>query len=240
MHARRLLAGFAIASLVGVGLATTAVAVETSSSSSKPTEPKSAQAKALEKLAIPQPVLDPVTRRFAPANVKEVPSFRRHVVPLLGKLGCNGRACHGSFQGRGGFRLSLFGYDFKMDHQQLLAGDEPRVNTKNVDASLILQKPTMRIPHEGGLRYKLGSWEHHVLLRWIQGGAVGVKDADPNFVRLGSHRRSCAFRKRASMFRSKPSPNGPTVRAKTSLRSAAIRAMTNRSPRSMPRDRDLE
>ena len=72
--------------------------------------------------------LEPVSRRFAPADVKETPSFRRHVVPLLGKLGCNGRACHGSFQGRGGFRLSLFGYDFKMDHQQLLAGDEPRVN----------------------------------------------------------------------------------------------------------------
>ncbi len=119
-----------------------------------------------------------------PADVKETPSFRRHVVPLLGKLGCNGRACHGSFQGRGGFRLSLFGYDFKMDHQQLLAGQEPRVNPKNPDASLILQKPTMRIPHEGGLRYKLGSWEHHVLLRWIQGGAIGVKDSDPNFVRL--------------------------------------------------------
>jgi Protein of unknown function (DUF1549)/Protein of unknown function (DUF1553) len=184
MHARRLLAEFAIASLVGVGLATTAVAVETSNSSTRPTEPKSAQAKPLEKLAVPQPASDPVTRRFAPADVKEVPSFRRHVVPLLGKLGCNGRACHGSFQGRGGFRLSLFGYDFKMDHQQLLAGEEPRVNTKNVDASLILQKPTMRIPHEGGLRYKLGSWEHHVLLRWIQGGAVGVNDADPNFVRL--------------------------------------------------------
>jgi hypothetical protein len=193
MHARRLLARFAITSaitgFVGIGLATTAVAVETSTSASKPADPKSADAKsqgakALEKLAIPQPAIDPVTQRFAPADVKEVPSFRRHVVPLLGKLGCNGRACHGSFQGRGGFRLSLFGYDFKMDHQQLLAGDEPRVNPKNVDASLILQKPTMRIPHEGGLRYKLGSWEHHVLLRWIQGGAIPVRDADPNFVRL--------------------------------------------------------
>jgi hypothetical protein len=187
MHARRLLARFAIASFtfasfVGIGLATTAVAVETSSS--RPTEPKSREAKALEKLAIPQPAVDPVTRRFAPADVKEIPSFRRHVVPLLGKLGCNGRACHGSFQGRGGFRLSLFGYDFKMDHQQLLAGEEPRVNPKNPDASLILQKPTMRIPHEGGLRYKLGSWEHHVLLRWIQGGAIPVRDSDPNFVRL--------------------------------------------------------
>src|SRR5579872_3296238 len=86
----------------------------------------------------------PIRDRFAPANVEEVPDFQRHVLPLMGRLGCNGRACHGSFQGRGGFRLSLFGYDFKMDHDSLLAGEEPRANPKDPDASLILQKPTLR------------------------------------------------------------------------------------------------
>jgi hypothetical protein len=43
----------------------------------------------------------PVDRRFAAAT-DETPSFR-HVLPLLGRLGCNGRACHGSFQGQGAF-----------------------------------------------------------------------------------------------------------------------------------------
>jgi hypothetical protein len=174
----RIVAGFAALSLLG----TTAFAVETTSA--RVGETKSPSAHLTQKVKTEKQTLEPVSRRFAPADVKETPSFRRHVVPLLGKLGCNGRACHGSFQGRGGFRLSLFGYDFKMDHQQLLAGDEPRVNLRDPDASLILQKPTLRIPHEGGLRYKLGSWEHHVLLRWIQGGAVGVKDSDPRFVRI--------------------------------------------------------
>ena len=166
--------------------------------------------------------LEPVSRRFAAADVKEVPSFRRHVVPLLGKLGCNGRACHGSFQGRGGFRLSLFGYDFKADHEQLLAGDEPRVNPQSrrqPDPA----KAHPGIPHEGGLRYKLGSWEHHVLLRWIQGGAVGVKDSDPQFVRIAVTPAEIASRKRASMSRSRSSPTGPTARVKTSPRSAGIR-----------------
>ena len=37
----------------------------------------------------------------------ESPSFRRHVVPLASKLGCSGRECHGSFQGRGDFQLNL-------------------------------------------------------------------------------------------------------------------------------------
>ncbi len=132
-----------------------------------------------------QKPLEPISNRFAAALTKETPSFQRHVVPLLGKLGCNGRACHGSFQGRGGFRLSLFGYDFKMDHDALLANvDGARVDVRKPDASLILQKPTMRIEHEGGKRYELGSWEHHVLAQWIQSGAAGVKPGDAKLTQL--------------------------------------------------------
>ena len=94
-----------------------------------------------------------VPTRFESATTEEVPDFRRHVTPLLGKLGCNGRSCHGSFQGRGGFRLSLFGHDFKMDHDALTkAADEeaPRVNLENPTESLMLQKPTETVDHEGG------------------------------------------------------------------------------------------
>ena len=80
-----------------------------------------------DQAAAPQELL-PVSQRFAPDDVSEEPSFQRHVSPLFGRLGCNGRACHGSFQGRGGFRLSLFGYDFKADHEALIKGDHPRVN----------------------------------------------------------------------------------------------------------------
>ena len=71
-------------------------------------------------------------------STAESPDFRRHVVPLMGRLGCNGRACHGSFQGQGDFRLSLFGYDFKADHENLLQGEDPRVNIDNLEASLFL------------------------------------------------------------------------------------------------------
>ncbi len=197
MHARGSLANFSrvVAGLVAMSLfGTTAFALEVTSV--RVSETKSPSANVPQKTKTERQTLEPVSRRFTPADVKEVPSFRRHVVPLLGKLGCNGRACHGSFQGRGGFRLSLFGYDFKMDHQQLLAGDEPRVNPRNPDASLILQKPTLQIPHEGGLRYKLGSWEHHVLLRWIQGGAVAVKDSDPQFVRISVSPSELRFSKK--------------------------------------------
>ncbi|MBW3595657.1 MAG: DUF1549 domain-containing protein [Planctomycetes bacterium] len=98
----------------------------------------------------------------------------------MGRLGCNGRACHGSFQGKGGFRLSLFGYDFEADHKALTeeVGDEGsvRVNRETPEESLIIAKPTNEDIHEGGQRYEKGSWEHHLLRRWIESGAEFSKE----------------------------------------------------------------
>ncbi len=116
-------------------------------------------------------VLPPVSQRFSASQTEETPDFRRHVVTLLGRLGCNGRACHGSFQGQGGFRLSLFGYDFTADHEALAGGDAPRVNLDQPPTSLILQKPTLAIDHEGGERFKTKGWEYRLLSRWIESGA---------------------------------------------------------------------
>src|SRR5205807_765319 len=82
-------------------------------------------------------VAPPISQRVGVVDAKETVSFQRHVVPLLGRLGCSGRACHGSFQGQGGFRLSLFGYDFRADHQALLRGDAPRVNVAEPADSLM-------------------------------------------------------------------------------------------------------
>src|SRR5436190_23205800 len=123
-----------------------------------------------EPAAAPQE-LSPVSQRFAPEDVTEEPSFQRHVSPLFGRLGCNGRSCHGSFQGRGGFRLSLFGYDFHADHEELLKGDPPRANREKPLESQILVKPTDADMHEGGLRYKTGGWEYHIFRRWLEAAA---------------------------------------------------------------------
>ncbi|MBL67679.1 MAG: hypothetical protein CMO74_04375 [Verrucomicrobiales bacterium] len=103
----------------------------------------------------------------------EIPSFRRHVVPLASKLGCSGRECHGSFQGRGGFQLSLFGYDFAKDHKAITNDTENRirVNREKPEESLFLQKPMKQVKHKGGEIYEEGSWEHNVMLKWIQDGA---------------------------------------------------------------------
>lgn len=120
----------------------------------------------------------PASQRFATARTDAVPDFQKHVAPLLGRLGCNGRSCHGSFQGRGDFRLSLFGYDFQMDHAALMAhspsSQKKRVDLQSANESLIIRKPTQQTDHEGGQLFQIGSWEHHLLQRWIKLGAQGV------------------------------------------------------------------
>ncbi len=125
-----------------------------------------------------------IAERFA-KEAPETPDFRMHVSPLLGKVGCNGRACHGSFQGRGNFRLSLFGFDFKMDHDNLTKGDNPRVDLESPEESLILQKATLAIPHKGGERFAKDSWQYRVLLKWAQTGADGLSaDREQDAVKL--------------------------------------------------------
>src|SRR5262249_55125462 len=104
----------------------------------------------------------------------ERPSFRRHVIPLLSGAGCSGRECHGSFSGRGGFQLSLFGYDFEADHREITedadGGEgEVRVNLNEPAKSLLVMKPTLQMKHKGKERIKQGSAEHQLLLRWIAG-----------------------------------------------------------------------
>ena len=121
-------------------------------------------------------------RRWSEASAEEVPEFTRHIQPLLGKSGCNNRACHGSFQGKGGFRLSLFASDPKTDHDNL--ANSGRIDTESPDASLAIQKPTRGVDHEGGLRFAKGSWQHNLLRAWIKAGAPYKPEAEAVIERL--------------------------------------------------------
>jgi hypothetical protein len=112
-------------------------------------------------------------------------SFANHVVPVLTRLGCNSGACHGALAGKGGFKLSLRGYDPATDHfvltRQVLAR---RVNTQQPNRSLMLLKPTLAVPHGGGLKLEIGSPEFNLLADWIASGAPGVSLKDPHIARL--------------------------------------------------------
>lgn len=143
-------------------------------------------------------VRPPASERFAQAEANETPDFQRHVVPLLGRLGCNGRACHGSFQGQGGFQLSLFGYDFKADHDAMTKGKGDsgvaRVDRAEPAESLLIRKPLDEIEHEGGQRIDPDSWQHRLLVNWIRAGAKGVS-SELKLVRLTVTPKELLFHK---------------------------------------------
>ncbi len=122
--------------------------------------------------ARPAPAAEPRPLRLPDGSVLERVDFDRHVASLFGRLGCNAGTCHGSFQGRGGLNLSLFGHDAERDYATLtrnLLGR--RVDVIDPDRSLLLLKPTGLVPHEGGLRFAAGSWEYQVIRTWIAQGA---------------------------------------------------------------------
>src|SRR5687768_6010334 len=89
-----------------------------------------------------------------------IPSFRYDIMAVLSKCGCNLGTCHGNQHGKGGLKLSLRGQDPEADFftltRQLAAR---RANLLVPDDSLLLRKPSMQVPHEGGRRFSVGSME---------------------------------------------------------------------------------
>jgi hypothetical protein len=93
-------------------------------------------------------------------------------MPVLSRAGCNSGPCHGNLNGRGGLRLSLRGQDADFDLAALTReGLGRRLDRLRPDDSLMLAKATMRLPHEGGLRFRRDSLEYAILRRWIAEGA---------------------------------------------------------------------
>jgi hypothetical protein len=104
-------------------------------------------------------------------DLREV-DFERHVAPLLVRLGCSAGSCHGSFQGKGGFRLSLFGHAPEKDYLALTRDAlGRRLDPADPERSLLLLKPSARVAHEGGRRFAPDSWEYAVVREWIAQGA---------------------------------------------------------------------
>ena len=115
----------------------------------------------------------------------EEPLFRIHVQPVLAKSGCNSGACHGALAGKGGFKLSLRGYDDHADWMAITrqAGGR-RIELADPGRSLILAKPSGAIRHKGGLRFDVNSDAYRIIARWIESGAKSPAEDDPRMVRL--------------------------------------------------------
>ena len=123
--------------------------------------------------------LAPSAARAADAPV----SFRTDVVAALSRVGCNSGACHGSPQGKNGFRLSLRGQDPDLDFATLakeIGGR--RVNRHSPDDSLLLLKGSGRVAHGGGQLFGRDGAPYRTIARWISEGAKD--DKPPPLVKL--------------------------------------------------------
>ena len=108
------------------------------------------------------------------AATGSVPSFQRDILPIFTKFGCNQGGCHGKISGQNGFRLSLRGYAPEWDHEWLTREvNGRRVNPAFPGASLVLEKPSGGVTHEGGTRFRKGSRPWRTLADWIAARAPG-------------------------------------------------------------------
>jgi hypothetical protein len=106
------------------------------------------------------------------AAAPEAPDFATRIQPKLVKAGCFSGACHGAGAGKGGFKLSLLGYDPELDYDAIVYQFRGRrINLVRPEESLVLKKPTMQQVHLGGERFAKDSETYRTLVEWVRGGA---------------------------------------------------------------------
>lgn len=111
--------------------------------------------------------------------------FQREVMAVLSKAGCNQGVCHGNQNGKGGFKLSLRGQYPRIDFATLTHDQGGRrVNLVEPRHSLLLQKPTAAVPHQGGQRFNAGSWEYEIVRTWIAAGCPADRADAPRLTGL--------------------------------------------------------
>ncbi|MCY3759222.1 MAG: DUF1549 domain-containing protein, partial [Acidobacteria bacterium] len=110
-------------------------------------------------------------------------SFAWDVERILTRRGCNDTHCHGGVKGRGGFKLSLYGIYPEEDYRWIVKGgtyqvlspdpgtEIPRIDREEPEKSLLLRKPALAEPHQGGLQLPPESEDYETLLRWVREGA---------------------------------------------------------------------
>ena len=138
----------------------------------------------------------PVAVRGAKAAAKV--NFTRDVNPILSRMGCNAGTCHGSQQGKQGFKLSLRGYDPIEDVRALTDDlEQRRVNVASPDDSLMLLKATGQVPHVGAQVFRKDDPYYFIIRHWIADGAkldlsvprvarIAVTPTDPVIQTLGA------------------------------------------------------
>ena len=102
------------------------------------------------------------------ARVHAPVDFATEVIGALSRGGCNQGACHGSPQGKNGFRLSLRGFEPSLDFLSLTRDSfSRRVNSLEPEKSLALQKATGVVAHQGGVQLRADEEAYQQIRTWI-------------------------------------------------------------------------
>ena len=123
-----------------------------------------------------------------PVTVREstqygVLNFENQVLPIFNKYGCNASGCHGKAEGQNGFKLSVFGFDPRGDHQALtMQARGRRVFLGAPEQSLLIRKASGTTPHGGGTLVARDSPEYRLLKTWISAGVPFGTENDPVLV----------------------------------------------------------
>ena len=142
----------------------------------------------VQRTKIPIPVLEPTVTN-GPA------SFVRDILPVLSKAGCNAGSCHAKPEGQNGFKLSVFSYDPRADFSAIVKDARGRRVFPAAPAeSLLLLKPTLGLPHEGGKRFEVNSEPYQLLVRWLREGMAYQVPGEPKLDRLAVFPHESSYR----------------------------------------------
>ena len=113
-------------------------------------------------------------------------SFRHEFIAALNVAGCNAGACHGIPSGRGGFKLSLRGYDPAADFLELThSALGRRTNRFDAQARLILKKGIGLVAHAGGPRLLSANPVPQQIVRtWLAEGSRDDPANLPDLVKI--------------------------------------------------------
>jgi hypothetical protein len=99
-------------------------------------------------------------------------NFATEIEPILTKAGCNSGGCHGAQHGRGGFKLSLFGFDPAFDYLQIVQSNEGRrIVPNDPERSILIAKPALVMEHGGGEKLKHNGRDYTRIRQWLEDGA---------------------------------------------------------------------
>ncbi len=130
------------------------------------------------------------------SNRTDLISFRNDVLPILTRAGCGNGSCHAKAGGQNGFQLSIFSFDPKNDHREIVHDARGRrVMPTAPEESLLLRKPTEAIEHEGGKRFEKDSEFYEALRNWIAQGAPYSIPGEPSLESIAATPASGRYKK---------------------------------------------